>query len=266
MRPEMRPCVLVFAGVDPSGGAGIAADVEAIGAVGGHPLPVVTALTVQDNNRVAAVYPVDAGVVGAQAEALLRTVPVAAVKIGIVGHRANAEAIADLVRRLRVERSDLPVVFDPVLGSGGGDALSADDPLHAVEPLFPVATLVTPNLVEAQRLCGGESDAATQADMLLARGCANVLIKGGHGEPDAPVVNTWFSAAGSWSWTWERLAGAFHGSGCTLASAIAARLAAGDAMPVALLAAQAYVERALQAAYPIGPGQLIPERRIPFAV
>ncbi len=262
-----RPCVLVFAGVDPSGGAGIAADIEAIGACGAHPLAVITALTVQDNDRVRSVHPVAASLIGAQAQALIDKIVIAAVKIGIVADRANADAIAAIVRNLRSAQPELPVVFDPVLGSGHGDALSADDPLDAIAPLFAVATLATPNLVEAARLCNGETDGDAQARMLLARGCPDILIKGGHAMDDGQIVNRWhgISRSDAVIWRWNRLPGDFHGSGCTLASAIAARLAAGDALPDALLDAQAYTQRTLEAAYAIADGQRIPERRIAFA-
>lgn len=260
-----RPCVLVFAGVDPSGGAGVSADIEAIGAMGGHPLLVVTALTVQDNDRVHKVYPVAASVIREQAQALIDKIPIAAVKIGIVADRTNAEIIAAIVGDLLSTQPQLPVVLDPVLGSGHGDALSTDDPVTAIAPLFSVANLVTPNLIEAARLCNGETDPDMQGELLLALGCPNVLIKGGHGPGGEQVVNRWYSAGGSWSWQWDRLPGEFHGSGCTLASAIAARLAIGEALPDALVSAQAYTHRTLESAYAVADGQSIPERRIPFA-
>lgn len=260
-----RPCILVFAGVDPSGGAGIAADIEAIGAVGGHPLPVVTVLTVQDNDRVHAIHPVLAPVVTHQAQVLVEKVRIDAVKIGIVGSRENAEAIAGIVRMLQADQPELPVVLDPVLASGRGDSLSPDNAVDALAPLLPLATLVTPNLMEAARLSGGDTDIESQAAHLLALGSRNVLIKGGHGPAGEDVINTWFSTAGSCSWRWPRLPGEFHGSGCTLASAIVTRLALGEALAEALLEGQAYTQRALGAAYPIAPGQQIPERRIVFA-
>ncbi|MDT8409393.1 MAG: hydroxymethylpyrimidine/phosphomethylpyrimidine kinase [Wenzhouxiangellaceae bacterium] len=260
-----RPCILIFAGVDPSGGAGVSADIEAVGAVGGHPLPVVTVLTVQDNDRVHAIHPVLAPVVTHQAQALIEKIRIDAVKIGIVGSRANAEAIAAIIGMLQDSRPDIPVVLDPVLASGRGDALSPDDAADAVAPLLPLASLVTPNLMEASRLCGGETDLEQQAARLLGLGSRNVLIKGGHGPAGEDIVNTWFSAAGSCSWRWPCLTGEFHGSGCTLASAIATRLALGEMLEDALFEGQVYTHRALRAAYPIAPGQKIPQRRIVFA-
>jgi len=255
-----RPSVLIFAGSDPSGGAGLQADIQAVSALGAHPLSVITALTVQDNDRVFHVHPVPAALVQQQAQALLDKIDVGAVKLGIVGNRANAQAIAQLLQQLKQKRPDLPVVLDPVLASGHGDSLSADSPAQAIMTLLPLATLVTPNLPEAAALCGGDGRLDAQVASLL-RHCSNVLIKGGHGTgPD--VVNRWFSRTTQCTWTWPRLPGSFHGTGCTLASAIAALLARGKPMAGAIEDAQAYFDHALQTAYAIAPGQRHPN---PFA-
>ncbi|WLI87804.1 bifunctional hydroxymethylpyrimidine kinase/phosphomethylpyrimidine kinase [Massilia sp. R2A-15] len=239
-----RPSVLVFAGADPSGGAGIAADILAIAALGAHALPVITALTVQDNDRVFEVLPVDADVVLRQARALAGKIAIGAVKIGIPGNRANADTIAAVICSLRRDNPDLPVVLDPVLASGAGDHLSSID---ALAPLLPLASVLVPNLPEA-RVLGA-----------LAHDAVNLLVTGGHAD-GAMVVNRWQGEGGERAWRWPRLAGEFHGSGCTLAAAIAARLACGDAMESALTAAQAYCHRALESAYSIAAGQRIPQR------
>jgi hydroxymethylpyrimidine/phosphomethylpyrimidine kinase len=239
-----RPAVLVFAGADPSGGAGIAADILAIAALGAHALPVITALTVQDNDRVFEVLPVDADVVRRQARALVDKIAIGAVKIGIPGSRANAEAIAGVIVELRRADPGLPVVLDPVLASGAGDHLSSID---ALAPLLPLVSVIVPNLPEARSLGA------------LADNIANVLVTGGHAD-GAMVVNRWCGEDGKREWRWPRLAGEFHGSGCTLAAAIAARLACGDAIGNALTAAQAYCHRALEMSYAIAEGQRIPQR------
>jgi len=259
-----RPCVLVFAGADPSGGAGIQADIAAIAAQGAHALSVITVLTAQDNDRVHAIEPVASDWVRQQAQPLLDKFQIAAVKLGIIGNRANAEAIAELIGTLRLQNPDLPVVLDPVLGSGHGDALAKDDAIKTIAPLMELATIVTPNLPEVQMLCSGERRADVQAEALMKQGCQQVLIKGGHGEGDK-VVNRWFNGVNSKSWTWSRLPGSFHGSGCTLASALAAQLALGRQMGDALEIAQAYCQQALQHAYAIAPGQSIPERNVRLA-
>lgn len=259
-----RPCVLVFAGSDPSGGAGIQADIVAITAQGAHPLSVITVLTAQDNDKVFSVQPVTAELVRQQAQPLIDKFVIAAVKIGIVGTRANAEAIAELIGLLRLQQPDLPVVFDPVLASGQGDALAAEDALKTIAPLMAIATVATPNLPEAMMLCSGERRADAQAEVLLKQGCRHVLIKGGHGS-DAKVVNRWFTDGESKSWSWPRLPGSFHGSGCTVASALATQLALGRNMVEALELAQAYCQEALTHAYAIAPGQLIPNRWVSIA-
>lgn len=243
--PANARTVLVFAGLDPSGGAGIAADLAAIAAQGVHALPLVTALTVQDHNRVYGIEPVDAALIARQAQVLIDAIEIDAVKIGIPGSRANAEAIAAVVAQLRQRYPGLPVVLDPVLASGHGDTLTRGDARAALAPLLALATVVTPNLGEAAAL-------DTSA-------CEHVLVTGGHGE-GAQVRNCWHGAGQSREWRWERLPGQFHGSGCTLAAAIAARLALGEPVGTALDQAQAYVHRTLAASFSIGSGQRIPRR------
>jgi hydroxymethylpyrimidine/phosphomethylpyrimidine kinase len=197
------------------------------------------------------VVAMDAGLLLRQAALLADTMPIRAVKIGIPGNADNADAIAAIVRMLRVEQPDLPVVLDPVLASGRGDSLGRGDALAALAPLLDVATLVVPNLPEAAAL----RIATTGEDLP----CPHVLVTGGHADgPD--VVNRWFSAAGTREWRWPRLRGEFHGSGCTLASSIAARLALGDSMALALELGQRYCDRTLAHAYAIAPGQRVPRR------
>ncbi|MDY7577559.1 hydroxymethylpyrimidine/phosphomethylpyrimidine kinase [Herbaspirillum sp. RTI4] len=256
------PIVLVFSGSDPSGGAGLQADMPAITALGAHPLTVPTALTVQDNVSVFAVHPIDADLVRHQAQVLIDRFPIAAVKLGIAGNRANAEVIAGLIRGLRQHQPDLPVVLDPVLANGKGDNLSAhDDPVEALTSLYALATIITPNLNEAQRLCGGNRPLEEQAALLMQRGCRHVLLKGGHGPQQEDVVNHWFGPDGAHeAWRWPRLADEFHGSGCTLAAALSALLARGLSMREALLQAQIYCQHALATSYSIAPGQRIPNR------
>lgn len=253
-----KPCVLVFAGLDPSGGAGIQADIVAVAAMGAHPLPVITTLTVQDNDRVHAIHPVEPGILRAQVRALTAKMAIAAVKIGIAGSRANVEMIAETIKALRAARPEMPVVLDTVLASGHGDALSREDAVQMIQPLLPLATVLTPNLPEAERLCSGESDIEKQAAYLQSF-APHLLIKGGHAEGDQ-VINHWFHEHERTSFRWPRLAGEFHGTGCTLASAIAACLAFGQPVADAMMRAQAYVHQALTLAYAVADGQAIPNR------
>jgi hydroxymethylpyrimidine/phosphomethylpyrimidine kinase len=236
--------VLVFAGLDPSGGAGLSADIEAIAAMGAHALPIATALTVQDNERVLEVAPVETSLIVRQADALLARFTIGAVKVGIPGNRSNARAIAAIIVQLRARDPAIPVVLDPVLASGRGDALGQREALAA---LLDVATLLVPNLPEAAAL--GPVP------------CPHVLLTGGHAEGDM-VINTWLHDGVQRTWHWPRLAGQFHGSGCTLAAAIAARLAHGDAMAEALDRAQSFCHQALAQSFALAPGQRIPRRHL----
>ena len=254
-----KACVLVFAGLDPSGGAGIQADIQAISAAGAHPLPIITALTVQDNQHVHAVYPVAASMLIEQVNALINHgTAIDAIKIGIVGSIANARAIADAIIQLRESHPTLPVVLDPVLASGHGDVLTQGDAVQALAPVRRLATLIVPNLPEARVLCAGVNTLALQAQRLLQES-PHVMIKGGHGD-GGEIINTWFHGDHQHEWRWPRLSGEYHGSGCTLASAIAAQLAQAVAMEAALEAAQHYTQRSLAQAYAIASGQLIPHR------
>ncbi|MGN0918084.1 MAG: hydroxymethylpyrimidine/phosphomethylpyrimidine kinase [Oxalobacter sp.] len=257
MERNTRPCVLVFAGLDPSGGAGISADIDAVGAVGAHALPVITALTVQDNDRVYAVNPVDASVIAHQAKVLMDKIPVAAIKVGIVGNRENALVIREAVVHLRRENPSLPVVLDTVLGSGHGFALTDGVPEYALSPLMGLATVVTPNLPEAKRLYPKSDDIREQAVYLMAQGAKGVLIKGGHSDEPDVVVNHWFGKDDEKHWQWHRLPGEFHGTGCTLASAIAGYLAQGVPEEEAIEKAQQWCQHVLEQAFSIAEGQLI---------
>lgn len=243
------PIVLAFAASDPTGGAGLQADLLTIAAMGCHPLSVVTALTVQDTSGVDSVHAVDAERVRAQAEALLADMRVAAFKLGVLGSAENMRVIADLLSEL----PEVPVVLDPVLASGRGDPLASDEMVQAMcELIVPQSTIATPNSIEARRL-GGEQ-------RLLAMGCEFVLVTGTH-EPGEEVVNTLYDRGGVVrADRWQRLPGSYHGSGCTLASAIAAALAAGRGVPEAVRDAQEYTWQTLAAGFGPGRGQFIPNR------
>ncbi len=257
------PVVMILAGNDPSGGAGVAADIETLVSLGCHPAPVITALTVQDTHDVHDLLPVDPELVLAQARAVLADLPVAAFKIGVLGSADNAAALHELL----ISHPDIPVVLDPVLAAGGGTALANGDLIEAIRDLLlPLTTVLTPNSIEARRLAP-EADTLEACGMaLLARGCRQVLLTGGH-EPADEVVNTLYGNNRRLeSWRWPRLPGEHHGSGCTLATAIAALLAqvqrpdSEPAMLSALYRAQHYTWRSLQAGYRAGHGQMIPNR------
>ena len=259
--PAFPPLVLSFAASDPSGGAGIQADLLTLASTGCHPLSVITAITVQDTLGIEALQAIDAEWVADQARCLLEDMPVDAFKIGALGSVENIAAIAEILS----DYPEVPVVLDPVLASGRGDELATDEMLQALrELLLPQTTIVTPNSIEARRLAGGEDDEelslTVSAERLIAEGAEFVLITGTH-EPTPQVINTLYGKNGVVrSDSWPRLPGSYHGSGCTLASAIAAMLANGLELPDAVREAQDYTWNALQKAYRPGMGQLLPDR------
>jgi hydroxymethylpyrimidine/phosphomethylpyrimidine kinase len=252
------PTVLCLSGHDPAGGAGVHADIEAIAAQGAHALTVITALTVQDSRNVARVQAVDAGLLAEQIERLLADSEIRAIKLGLLGDAAQIAVIAAMIRRL-----DVPVVCDPVLRAGGGSDLAAAATIAALrEQLLPLVDLLTPNAAEARRLVPDAADLAEAAATLCAAGCRQVLVTGGDEPGGDEVRNLWRRRDGSLQeFRWPRLAAAFHGAGCTLASAIAGRLAVGDDWPRAIEHAQRYTHTALTRAYRSGRGRLIPGRR-----
>lgn len=262
--PASPPIVLVFAGTDPSGGAGLQADILTLSSMGCHPLSVVTAITIQDTMGVDDLQPVDAEWVADQARCVLEDGPVSVFKIGLLGSVEAVAAIAEVVS----DYPDIPLVLDPVLASGRGDELASEDLISAMrELLIPQTTLITPNSHEARRLAqedGDEEDSPASlgecATRILTLGCEYVLVTGTH-ENTPQVINTLYEQHGVVrSDAWQRLPGNFHGSGCTLASAIAATLANGLAIPEAVRDAQEYTWQTLKHAYRTGMGQLIPDR------
>ena len=252
----MKPNILIIAGHDPSGGAGIHADIEAVHSLGGFAATLITGLTVQNSQNVYGFALTDIDMLEKQADALLDDMQFHAVKIGMTGSPDVIGFIARLLDRL----PGVPVVLDPVLAAEAGGSLSGDTvPEAMLRELFPRALLCTPNLPEAQQL-SGEQDINAAGARLLAAGCPNVLITGSH-DDTAEVRNHLFNETGKQEWRWQRLPGSFHGSGCTLASACAVLLGKGLALPDALAQAQQYVDNSLRHAWQAGHGQLIPDRR-----
>lgn len=251
------PAVLAFAASDPTSGAGLQADILALAGMGAHPLCAVTALTVQDTRGVHRVQPVDAALVAEQARRVLADVPVAAFKLGVLGSAANARAVAAVL----AEHRDVPVVLDPVLASARGDALAAADTVLALrEALLPLTTVATPNSIEARRLAAPQTDLAACARAIIGLGCRYVLVTGTH-EEGPEVVNRLYDARGEVrADAWKRLPQSYHGSGCTLASALAAALALGAPVADAVRRAQEFTWRSLAAGYRPGHGQHVPQR------
>jgi len=256
------PQVLVFAASDPSSGAGIQADLLTLASLGCHPLTAITALTVQDTVGVQSVHPVSAELLEQQARTILEDMPVAAFKIGVLGSVENALAVAEIVS----DYPETPLVFDPVLASGRGDELSGEEIISAIrEMLLPQTTLLTPNAPEARRLAESDDDESEPsldvcAQRLIDMGVQYVLITGTH-ESTPDVVNTLYGPDGVIRQDrWDRLPGSYHGSGCTLASAIAGCIAAGASVEDAVRDAQDYTWQTLANGFRGGMGQFIPDR------
>jgi len=263
------PCVMTFAATDPSGGAGLQADILALASIGCHPLSVVTGITVQDTVGVEGMMALDADWINDQARAILEDVQVSAFKLGLLGSVENVAVIAEIM----ADYPDVPLLIDPILTSGRGDDLTNEEMQAAMcELLFPQATIITPNSLEARRLAfydEGDEIKHTSLDecaqRLLAMGTEYVLITGTH-ERSTDVVNSLYGgnvqADSSLikAYHWERLSGSYHGSGCTLTSAIAACLAHGLTMEEAIQEAQEYTWQTLKNAFRPGMGQFIPDR------
>jgi hydroxymethylpyrimidine/phosphomethylpyrimidine kinase len=255
------PAVLTFAATDPTSGAGLQADLLALASMGCYPLSVVTALTVQDTAGVESFFAIDPDWVADQARCILEDMPVAAFKMGMLGSTEIVTVVAEVVS----DYPDVPLVLDPVFASGRGDEFAGEDMISAIrELLVPQSTVVTPNITELRRLAGEDDNddvgLAECAQVLLDSGCEYVLVTGTH-DSTADVVNTLYHRGGVLrADTWQRLPGSYHGSGCTLASALAANLARGLDIGDAVYEAQDYTWQALAHAFRPGMGQHLPDR------
>ncbi|MDQ3017745.1 MAG: bifunctional hydroxymethylpyrimidine kinase/phosphomethylpyrimidine kinase [Bacteroidota bacterium] len=258
------PIVLSFAANDPSGGAGIQADMLTIASMGCHPLSIITAITIQDTTGVEDVMPLDPEWIIDQARTVLEDMPVHVFKIGLLGSVEIIAAIAEIIS----DYPHIPVVMDPVLTSGRGDELANEEMIDAMrELLLPQVTILTPNSLEARHLAQQDNDPNESkldlslcAQRLLQMGCEYVLITGTH-ENTVHVTNTLYDSSGVVRTDeWKRLDNTYHGSGCTLASAVAASLANGISISESVIDAQDYTWHALQAGFRPGMGQYIPNR------
>lgn len=251
------PAILCLSGFDPTGGAGIQADIETIASMGGHAVPVITALTVQNTQNVSHLQPLETQLFTEQVNKLLEDVTVKAIKIGMVGSLNIIEAIGAILK----ENPGLPVIYDPVLAAGGGANLTETGMLAAIqELLLPHTTILTPNSPEARQL-SNKNELKDCGLKLMEHGCNAVLITGAH-ENNEHVDNLWFHE-GRYveTFSWDRLPYEYHGSGCTLASAIAALMAQGLDLFNAINEAQDYSWNTLKHAFKISDkGQLIPDR------
>jgi hydroxymethylpyrimidine/phosphomethylpyrimidine kinase len=244
---------MTIAGSDSGGGAGIQADLKTFAAHRVHGLSALSALTAQSTTEVRAVHPVSTEFVAAQVDTLADDFTIHAVKTGMIGEPETIELIVD-----RVARWSWPLVVDPVMVAASGDRLASDAVVEAFRRLIPRATVVTPNLDEVEVLLGWrpvDADGMARAGRaLLQLGAQAVLVKGGH--LDGDPVDVWVDGDGTQERSGARLCGTTHGSGCTYASALAARIARGESPSEAFAAAHAYVRAAIACAPDgIGRGQ-----------
>jgi hydroxymethylpyrimidine/phosphomethylpyrimidine kinase len=258
----MTKNVLSIAGFDPSGGAGVLADIKTFAASHCYGIAAISALTAQNTQGVRAIMPEPPEFLAAQIDALFADIEIAAVKIGMLGTNANVETVAEKLAAYR----PVHVVLDPVLAASHGEALAEADLGQAIlRRLAPQVSLVTPNLAEAAQLAGAPQPASIAemeavAAQLHQAGFKNVLVKGGH-LAMRESIDVFYDGAGYQHFRAPRIATRnTHGTGCTLSSAIAAELAKGAELPAAIETAKAYVSRSLEAADELsvgrGPGPL----------
>ena len=254
---ELPPVVMAFAGVDSTGGAGIQADIESLASIGCHAVPVVTAITIQDTQNIKSYAAVEDNLVIEQARMVLEDMSVAAFKIGMLGSVENVEAIHSIL----MDYADIPVVLDPIILAGGGGMIADEELIDAmVNLLFPLTTILTPNSREARALAPEADNLEACAQELLERGCEYVLVTGTH-ERTVEVINTLYGNRRQLeSYAWERLPHSYHGSGCTLAAAIAGLLGHGLDPVVAVHEAQDFTWHSLKYGFRVGMGQHLPNR------
>lgn len=251
------PVVLCFSGHDPTGGAGISADIEAITSQGCHASTVVTSLTVQDTVDVISLIPIDDDIVIQTARAVLEDIPVAAFKIGLLGSVEVIEAVHSIL----YDYPDVPVVMDPVLASGAGTSLADGDVIDAMTSmLLPQVDMLTPNTLEAAALVPEADTHNAMAIGLLDRGCEHVLLTGTHDDNHQVINRLYYNQREIDSFEWPRLEHEYHGSGCTLAATLAALLALGLDPLSAAREAQQYTWHSLRQAHRLGMGQHLPNR------
>ncbi|WP_250656506.1 hydroxymethylpyrimidine/phosphomethylpyrimidine kinase [Alkalimarinus coralli] len=262
---QTLPVVLAIAGLDPSGGAGIQADIQTLSALNCHCTPVVSTLTVQDSGKLYQSQPVSPETLEKQLLALAADFHFSAIKLGALGNAENATLIAHFIQNLIKTTPSIPITLDPVIRASGGKELS-DRSLQAVllNKIIPHCTLVTPNEPELKALTGCETP--KQAAHQLTASGTSVLLTGGHSRntTEQTLENQLFSRADQVirqkSWTLKLVDGEFRGTGCTFSSAIAAYMAQGCKLETAIEKSQAFVSFAVKNAYALKSGQMIPQR------
>jgi hydroxymethylpyrimidine/phosphomethylpyrimidine kinase len=245
--------ILVIAGSDSGGGAGIQADIKTVTMLGGHAMTAITAVTAQNTLAVDCVHPVPAEMVIAQIDSVASDIGIDAVKIGMIGSAFTAGQVAARLESLRAEQPDLPIVFDPVMVATSGSVLADEAVIASFGKLMKLATIATPNLPELKALTSEEDPVAAALHLVGEHGCA-ILVKGGHEEGEA-VADALIETDNMTSWQGKRIdTTSTHGTGCTLASAITVFLAQGNSLTTAVARAREFVRIALLDAPKLGKG------------
>jgi hydroxymethylpyrimidine/phosphomethylpyrimidine kinase len=251
------PTCLVFSGHDPTGGAGIQADIETLSSMRVHAATLITALTVQDTANAYTVEPVSASLLLHQARVLRDDLKPAAVKVGLVPDIATVKAIHTIISEL----DGVPIVLDPIVRAGGGRHLQEEEARYEMlSLLFPLATVITPNQDEARAFASNADTPEACAMSMLESGCDYVLMTGGDADGQKVSNRLYGNNRCLETFSWPRLHQQYHGSGCTLASAIAGLLSHGHEPLSAVREAQQYTWNCLDNAYETGTGQLNPDR------
>ncbi|MDI9246603.1 hydroxymethylpyrimidine/phosphomethylpyrimidine kinase [Marinobacter sp. CHS3-4] len=255
---QTRPQVLVISGLDPSGGAGIQADIQAITALGCHPLPVLSCLTVQDTKNVYGASSVDPDMIRQQLAKLAEDCPIHAIKTGAMG----SADIVDVLVEFLADHPGVPLITDPVIKAAGGGDLADEALIERMKSrLFAHAEILTPNGIELE-LLGNSSDPLQAANNVLETGCHSVIATGGHGTGEQIINTLYRSGRTPKEFKVDRVRGEHHGTGCTLAASIAAGRASGLKISPSIGQAQNFVSHAIRNALRVGKGQPVPDRGI----
>ena len=260
---EKLPNVMTFSATDPTSGAGLQADILTIASLGCYPLSIVTGVSVQDTIGVRGLTAINAQLVNDQTRTILEDMEISVFKCGLLGSLENIKIIAEI----KEDYPEIPLIIDPVLASGRGDDLVNAEIMKAMlELLFPKSYLITPNSHEARKIVIKDNENFEDvsidlcAERLKLLGCKNILITGADETTDKVINNLYESSGESNPFYWDRLPGVYHGSGCTLASAISAYLALGFNLNKAVEQAQIYTWESLKNGSKPGKGQNIPDR------
>ncbi|MEM8844427.1 MAG: hydroxymethylpyrimidine/phosphomethylpyrimidine kinase [Pseudomonadota bacterium] len=255
--PNHRPCVLCIGGLDPSGGAGVQADIEAIAQCGGHALPIISCLTVQNSSAALSVKSINTKIIKQQAEALFTDIKISAVKIGVTPSEDMVETISDIISQL----PEIPIVLDPVISASHGIKFANQSVLDAInELLLPKLTVITPNHSELNQIITKDECITSKAQSLCKLGPQYVFLTGVDEHSDHVINYLVDSEKVLEEYHWPRLPHSYHGSGCTVSSALTCFLAHGLEIVDATDKAQSYTMQALELADRPGQGQSIPKR------